>query len=164
MNEMINTIVGAVLVPVLPILTAYIIALLKKKTAEINQSIENQTLQKYITIAEDAICTAVVSLNQVLVDAAKKSGQFDQQAQEEAFAQCKEIAISLMGGTARTALKEVYNDFDAWIDNKIQYYVNKEKQKKNSAVPTLNIDNIDTIKSTDYLNDKLVKIVEELND
>lgn len=126
-NEIVNTVVKAVIIPLLPVLTAYLIALFKKKTAEAKQRIDNNDFDKYITIAEDAVCTAVNAVSQTIVDTAKKTGTFDQATREEAFNQSKEKALAIMGSAAQTALKEAYGDLDSWLDNKIEYYVRKEK-------------------------------------
>lgn len=126
-NELVSTLVSVVLIPVLPVLTGYLIALLRKKTAEAKQKIENDAFDKYITIAEDAVCTSVSAISQTIVDTAKKSGQFTQTAREEAFNSAKEKALTIMGAATQTALKEAYGDLDSWIDSKIEYYVKATK-------------------------------------
>lgn len=79
-------------------------------------------------IAEDAVCTAVTAISQTYVDSLKKSGTFDQAAKEEAFAMAKQKSLAIMGTAGQAALKVTYSDIDAWIDAKIEYYVNVNKK------------------------------------
>lgn len=126
-NELISTIVYGVLIPILPILTAYLVQVLKAKTAEVKTRIDNNTVNKYIDIAEDAVSTAVVSVTQTYVDSLKASGKFDAEAQKKAFEDAKAKAIAIMGETAKKTIETTYGDLNVWLDNKIEYYVGRNK-------------------------------------
>lgn len=115
-----NIIITSVIVPLLIAITGYAVNYL-------NNKIKNDKAEKYILIAEDAVCTAVTSVAQTYVDALKKDGKFDEEAQKVAFDEAKYKAVAIMGEAAREALKEVFGDIDSWLDNKIQYYVRKNK-------------------------------------
>ncbi|MNN98883.1 hypothetical protein D3C81_2183900 [compost metagenome] len=67
-------------------------------------------------------------MNQTFVEASKKQGTFDDAAMAQAFQLAKTKAISIMGEAAREALKMAIGDMDAWIETKIEYFVNRNKQ------------------------------------
>jgi len=126
--EMMNTVMTVVVIPLLGIVTKYIVGLLKSKTTELEHIIRNNTISKYINIAEDAIETAVISVNQTLVEELKKQGTFDRDAMEKSFHTAKNKALAIMGVSAESVLKDVYKDIDTWLDNKIEFYVNQNKR------------------------------------
>ena len=123
MNEIMQQIVNAC-VPVLCLLItaagAYLVALIRKKTAQIQQQIDNDTATKYIDMACDAVAQAVAFTAQTYVDTLKTDGAFTKEKQIEAFNTAKEKALEIIGFTAVDILDEVYGDFDAWIETKIE--------------------------------------------
>ena len=127
MKEYLNIVFTVVIMPLLPILTTYIVAFIKAKTKDLQNKNNNEIANKYIEIANDAICTAVSSTTQTYVDSLKKQNSFDLDAQKKAFIETKNKALSIMGVTAQNVLKETYDDIDAWIDNKIEFYIKNSK-------------------------------------
>lgn len=137
MNETVNTILTTVVIPLAGVLTTYIVSLLRKKSKEVSDNINNVKVTKYVNIAEDAICTAVTAVSQTYVDELKKKGTFDQAAKDEAFVLAKQKALSIMGEGAQLTLKELYTDFNTWLDSKIEYYVNAGKTVKSTVNNTI---------------------------
>ncbi|MFZ5988764.1 MAG: hypothetical protein ACOYWZ_16795 [Bacillota bacterium] len=127
--EMINATVTLVIIPMLAVVTKFTVVFIKSKISELEQRISNETLTKYIRIAEDAIETAVISVNQTFVDTMKKQGTFDQAAMEKSFDMAKNKALAIMGVSAKKALMNAYNDMDVWLDGKLEYYVNQNKKQ-----------------------------------
>lgn len=125
--EALGTIVTVCIIPMIGVITNYGVALLKKKTEELEQRVNNATASKYIEKAEDTICTTVIAVSQAIVDTQKKNGTFDQVAAEEAFKTARQQAVTIMGQAALDVLKEVYGDVDQWIATKIEYYVSQNK-------------------------------------
>ena len=123
MNGTMQQIVSAC-VPVLCLLItaggAYAVALLRRETAKLQKEIDNETANKYMDMAVDAVEQAVASTAQTFVDALKSSGGFTKEKQLEAFQKSKDKALAILGDTAVAALNEIYGDFDAWIDTKIE--------------------------------------------
>lgn len=125
MNETMQQIVSAC-VPVLCLLItaggAYAVALLRRETARLQKEIDNETANKYMdmAMAVDAVEQAVASTAQTFVDALKSSGGFTKEKQLEAFQKSRDKALEILGDTAVAALNEIYGDFDAWIDTKIE--------------------------------------------
>lgn len=123
MNETMQQIMSAC-VPVLCLLItaggAYAVALLRRETAKIQQQIDNETASKYMDMAADAVEQAVTFTAQTFVDALKSSGGFTKEKQHEAFQKSKDKALEILGDTTVAALGEIYGDFDAWIETKIE--------------------------------------------
>lgn len=126
-DEMRNTILTSVIVPVLIALVPFLVNYINKLSEQVKGKINDAKIEKYIIIAEDAIETAVVATAQTFVDAIKGTDGWTDEAKKKAFEQAKNQAILIMGSAARLALKEVYGDIDTWIDSKIEAYVNSYK-------------------------------------
>lgn len=123
MNETLQQIANAC-VPVLCLLItaggAYLVALLRKKTAQVQQELDSDTAAKYMDMACDAVAQAVTHTAQTFVDALKSDGAFTKEKQEEAFEKAKSKALKILGDTVVAALNEIYGDFDLWLDTKIE--------------------------------------------
>ena len=111
-------------VPVLCLLItavgAYAVALLRKETARLQKELDNETANKYMDMAVDAVEQAVAFTAQTFVDTLKGSGGFTKEKQREAFQKSKDKALEILGDTTVAALGEIYGDFDAWIETKIE--------------------------------------------
>ena len=84
-QETLNIILTSVVVPVLIALTTVIVNYLNKLGTDLKTRADNRELDKYITIAEDAISTAVTSVMQTFVDTIKGTDGWDEAAMKEAF-------------------------------------------------------------------------------
>lgn len=126
-NELFNTIMTAVALPLLVAVLGYLIAYLRKKAAEVTANIENQTIRFYIEEANEIVFQAVETLFQTYVDDLKKKGQFTKEAQQEAFNRAKDITLQLLSAEAREILIEIYGDLDLWIKTKIEQAVKQNK-------------------------------------
>ena len=125
--ELINTIMTAVVLPLLVAVSGYLIAYLRKKAAEVTANIESQTIRFYIEEANEIVFQAVETLFQTYVDELKKKGQFTKEAQQEAFNRAKDITLQLFSAEAREILIEIYGDLDLWIKTKIEQAVKQNK-------------------------------------
>ena len=139
MNETMQQIMSAC-VPVLCLLItaggAYAVALLRRETAKIQQQIDNETASKYMDMAADAVEQAVTFTAQTFVDALKSSGGFTKEKQLEAFQKSRDKVLEILGDTAVAALNEIYGDFDAWIDTKIEQVCRDLKRPDNGETAT----------------------------
>lgn len=115
---------AAACIPILCLLItaggAYLIALLRKKTAQLQQEVDNKTANKYIGIASEAVSQAVAFVAQTYVDALKDDNAFSKDRQLEAFTMAKEKVLQILGDTAIDALNEIYGDLDLWLTTKIE--------------------------------------------
>lgn len=123
MNENMQHIVNAC-VPILCLLItaggAYLVALLRKRTAQIEQELDNDTASKYMNMACDAVAQSVAFTAQTFVDTLKAEGAFTKEKQLEAFNTAKDNVLEILGDTVVAALGEIYGDFDAWLNTKIE--------------------------------------------
>jgi hypothetical protein len=63
MQETLSTILKAVLVPILPLLTTYLIYLLNTKINELKEKINNEKFNKYLDILHELITSNVIMVN-----------------------------------------------------------------------------------------------------
>ena len=123
MNETLQQIANAC-VPVLCLLItavgAYLVTLFRKKTAQLQQQLDNETAAKYMDMACDAVSQAVAFTAQTYVDVLKKEGAFTKEKQIEAFNKARDKTLQILGDAAVLALSDIYNDFDVWLDTKIE--------------------------------------------
>lgn len=126
-RKLIEVLIQALVVPILPLLSAYIIALLKKQIAKIEAETKSKELRDYIDIVENTIETSVKSVMQTYVEQLKKDGAFTKEAQEEAFNIAKEKVIATLTDNGTRLLEEAYGDYEAWINDKIEQLVNESK-------------------------------------
>ena len=126
-TELINEILQTCLIPLLGVLTAYLVAYIKKKSVELSQKTDNALYTKYIGMLTDTVTTVVTATNQVYVDSLKKSGSFDKEAQEKAFARTKEAVLALLSDEAKKYLSEASGDLDLLITQAIESTVRQEK-------------------------------------
>lgn len=126
-QEIIRTIIYIVITGVLVPLTKYLITLLQVKAGEIATGIQDEKAKDYLNSALAAISNAVVSVNQTYVDSLKKAGKFDKAAQKEAKEKAIEVAKKLITENAREAIKQIYGDFDQYLDTTIEALVRENK-------------------------------------
>lgn len=123
MNETLQQIANACM-PILCLLItaggAYLVALIRRETGKIQQELDNEIASKYMEMAADAVTQAVTYTAQTFVDALKAEGAFTKEKQLEAFNKAKDKTLEILGDTAIAALGEIYGDFDAWLDTKIE--------------------------------------------
>lgn len=123
MNETMQQIASACL-PILCLLItaggAYAVALLRRETAKIEKEIDNETASKYMNMACEAVAQAVTYTAQTFTDALKAEGAFTKEKQLEAFQKAKDKTLEILGDTTVAALGEIYGDFDAWLETKIE--------------------------------------------
>ena len=91
-----------------------------KLTSHLDKKIENETAEKYVNFAVDAVYTAVQQTMQTYVSALKKSGEWNEETAEIAFNNAKALALVTMGAKAQEVIAELAGDLDAWLDAKIE--------------------------------------------
>ena len=116
-----------VLTGLLPLLLIYMINFLKIKIKEQTDKLDNESVSKYINTAIDVIGQVVIEVNQTFVDGLKKNGSFT----EDSARQAKELAVEkckqLISEKSKQAIEMVYNDFDVYLNSKIEELVKINK-------------------------------------
>lgn len=115
------------IIPLLGILTTYIVKYIKAKSAEIQVKVDNDTADKYIEMLSDTITACVIATNQTYVEALKKNNAFTAEAQKEAFKLTYDAVMAVLTDEAEKCLSEVYGDLAAYITAKIEAEVNLSK-------------------------------------
>lgn len=115
------------IIPLLGILTAYIVKYINMKSAEIQVQVDNDTADKYIAMLSDTITACVIATNQTYVEALKKENAFTAEAQKEAFQLTYNAVMAVLTDEAKDYLTEIYGDLTAYITNKIEAEVNISK-------------------------------------
>jgi len=127
LNELLMTLIQAVIIPAIPILVGYLVKLLKAKAEQTTVKINNELVRQYLQEAIDAVLQAVTYTSQTYVDSLKKQDRFDADAQKVAFATAKEVALALFTEEAKKMIAELYGDLNVWLDTKIEQTVNEQK-------------------------------------
>ena len=116
------------IIPLLGIVTFYIVQFIKTKTEELNANNSNEALSKYIEMLSNTICECVIATNQTYVDSLKAQGKFDAEAQKKAFEMTYNSVINILTDEAKVYLTSIYGDLTAYITNMIEAEVNKNKK------------------------------------
>jgi len=127
LNELLMTIIQAVIIPAIPIVVAYLVKLLKAKTEQTATKISNELVRQYLQEAIDSVLQAVTYVSQTYVDSLKKQGKFDAEAQKIAFNTAKDIALQLLTEDAKQMITDLYGDITVWLDTKIEQTVKEQK-------------------------------------
>lgn len=126
-KEFIEQLLYLIATGILPILTYYIVTLLKVKIKDASESLGDERLEKYIESATEIIGSVVIEVNQTFVDSLKKSGKFTQEAAIEAKNLAVEKCKKLISEQSQNAITYMYNDFEEYLNTKIEELVNENK-------------------------------------
>lgn len=125
--EILYKIAEVCLIPLLGVLTAFFIKWLKAKEAELLVKVENNTADKYVSMVARTITDCVIATNQTYVEALKKQGSFDAEAQKIAFQKTLDAVIAVLSDDAKAYLSELYGDVTAYLTTRIEAEVNLQK-------------------------------------
>ena len=114
-------------IPLLGVLTAYIVKFINVKSLEIQSNVSNDLADKYIAMVTETISACVIATNQTYVEALKKQNAFTAEAQKEAFNLTYNAVMAILTDDAKEYLAEIYGDVAAYITNKIEAEVNISK-------------------------------------
>lgn len=82
---LVNEILQTVVVPLMGVLTVFLIKVIREKMDAAAKDTRNETLAKYILMLKETVVDCVEATNQTFVDAIKASGEFTPEAQKAAF-------------------------------------------------------------------------------
>lgn len=125
--ELVTQIFEVCIIPLLGVLTAFFVKWVNAKTAEIADTRKNETEKKYINMLNNTISDCVIATTQTYVDALKKQGAFDAEAQKVAFTMTYEAVVKLLTDEATEYLNEAVGDLNLYITQKIESEVNLNK-------------------------------------
>ena len=125
--EMVKDIFELCIIPLLGIVTAYLVKYFEMKTKEISDTRDNDLEKKYINMLNDTITDCVIATTQTYVDSLKKQGNFDIEAQKVAFNMTYESVMKLLTEEATEYLNSAVGDLNLYITQKIEAEVNLNK-------------------------------------
>lgn len=127
MPEIVIQIVEVCVIPLLGILTKYLVDFLSAKRDELKAKTDNETAQKYTDMVYNTVVDCVIATNQTYVDSLKKSGSFDEAAQKEAFNRTMSAVMAILSEDAKEYISEVTGDVNTYLTQLIESEVNKRK-------------------------------------
>ena len=129
-GTIISEVFTVVLIPLLGLLTKYLIEFLHAKREEAKSKTDNDKLKKYINMIDSTITKAVIATNQTYVDALKEKGEFGSEAQKEALQKTYQTVISLLNEEAADYLNSAVGDLREYILTGIEVQVKEQKKNK----------------------------------
>lgn len=110
-NTLIETIINVLLVPIITILSAYLVQLVKTKINLINDDKAKTQLNQAVDELQSRVLTAVNTVTQTYVDSLKKNGKFNVEEQQEALHKAYDLAVSMMTqGSLDYLIDELHED------------------------------------------------------
>ena len=116
------------IIPLLGVLTAYVVKYIQVKSAEITKNTDNTLIDKYTGMLADTISACVLATNQTYVEALKKQGNFDAEAQKNAFNMTLDAVMNILNEDAKEYLSEAFGDLNSYIASQIEASININKK------------------------------------
>lgn len=128
MPDIIVEIFQICIIPLLGILTKYLVDYLNAKRDELNAKTENETAEKYTTMIFDTITKCVIATNQTYVNSLKEQNAFDAEAQKTAFNKTMNAVLEILSEDAKQYIIETTGDLNTYLTNLIEAEVNKNRE------------------------------------
>ena len=125
--ELLQQIFQVCIIPLLGVLTTYLVMFIKNKTEQLKKETDNELYKKYMDMLSETIANCVIATNQTYVEALKDKNAFDSIAQKEAFNRTYEAVKNILSQDAMDFLNEAVGDLDAYIRKTIEAQVNFNK-------------------------------------
>lgn len=125
--DMLGEIFTVCIIPLLGILTKYLISYIEVKIQKVKDETEDAKADKYLTMLMETITACVIATNQTYVDTLKKEGKFDLEAQKKAFEMTRDAVMVILTEEAQEYLSSAVGDLNAFISQQIEASVNIEK-------------------------------------
>lgn len=125
--DLANDIFRLCIVPLLAVLTTYLVNYIKAKSDELVKDSDNELERKYMAMLADTITDCVLATNQTYVETLKNQNAFTKEAQEEAFRQTFDAVMAVLNDDAKAYLTNVYGDLTVYLTKKIEAEVNRSK-------------------------------------
>lgn len=126
-TELIRQIFTICVIPLLGILTKFLVDFIKVKSEEILSKVDNDLADKYLKMLTETITDCVIATNQTYVNSLKEQGKFDLEAQKVAFEMTCNSVLAILSDDAKEYLTNVFGDLEVYIKNKIEVSVNENR-------------------------------------
>ena len=125
--QLLQQIFEVCVVPLLGVLTAFIVTYIKSKTAEISAATDNALEQKYLAMISETITKCVIATNQTYVDSLKDKDAFDKLAQKDAFERTYKAVLNILSDDIKDYISETFGDAEVYLKTLIESSVNENK-------------------------------------
>ena len=125
-DSIISSVFQLVIIPVLIILTKYLVSWISTKAEELKTKTNNELYNKYIDMLNQTVTNCVMTTQQTYVDSLKKQGKFDLEAQKKAFEDTYKAVLELLPSEAWNYLQSISLDLNEYIKSMIEtrvYYI-----------------------------------------
>ncbi len=125
---MVLEIMEVCLIPLLGILTKYLVDFLSAKRDELKTKTSNEITKKYTDMVYNTVVKCVIATNQTYVDNLKKQGKFDEEAQKIAFNRTMNSVMAILTQDAKDYIIEATGDLQTYLTQLIEAEVKKNKE------------------------------------
>ena len=116
------------IIPLFGVLVAYVVKYINAKGNEIAANVDSELASKYIVMLTTTITDCVVATNQTYVEALKKEGKFDKEAQAKAFQMTYDAVMDILTDDAKEYLANLYGDLTLYLTKRIEAEVVANKK------------------------------------
>lgn len=116
------------IIPLFGVLVAYVVKYINAKGNEIAANVDSELASKYIVMLTTTIADCVVATNQTYVEALKKEGKFDKDAQAKAFQMTYDAVMDILTEDAKEYLANFYGDLTLYLTKRIEAEVVANKK------------------------------------
>lgn len=127
-TETLNQIFQLFVIPILGVLATFVVEFLRVKSKEIINKLDNDVAKKYTEMITNTVIDCVIATNQTYVEALKKQGKFDENAQKVAFEKTLNAVLGILTEEAKNYIKETTGDLNLYLSQLIEAEVNKAKK------------------------------------
>ena len=117
------------IIPLLGLLTAYLVSYIKSKNKELQAEIDNELYTKYMNMLENTITKCVIATNQTYTEALKKAGAFGMEEQKAAFEMTYKAVLEILSQEAQDYLATAVGDLNVYIVKQIEAAVSNNKKE-----------------------------------
>lgn len=126
-TELITTIFQVCIIPLLGVLTTFLVKWLQIKSSELQIKMDNDVADKYMDMLTNTITECVLATNQTYVETLKQQNKFDLEAQKIAFDKTSKAVMAILTEDAKKYLESAVGDLELFIRQKIEAEVNLNK-------------------------------------
>lgn len=128
MQDFLSTLLEAVIVAAVPVITTFLIKFINTKINEAKTKTNNEYVNAILDSSDKLINSVVNELSQTIVDTAKKEQLFDKEKATEVFNQAKDKIMESLTNETKELITKTYNiTIDKFITMKIEEAVRNNK-------------------------------------
>ena len=127
-TKLLYDILNLCIIPLFGVLVAYVVKYINAKGNEIAANVDSELASKYIVMLTTTITDCVVATNQTYVEALKKEGKFDKEAQYKAFQMTYNAVMDILTEDAKEYLNNFYGDLSLYLSKRIEAEVVANKK------------------------------------